>query len=53
MKTVQREFDVILYGASGFVGQQAVAYFAQHGSGVRWALAGRNRAKLEIGRAHV
>ena len=47
MKTVQREFDVILYGASGFVGQQTVAYFAQHAPGVRWALAGRNRAKLE------
>ena len=47
MKSAQREFDVVLYGASGFVGRQTVAYFAQHGQGLRWALAGRNRAKLE------
>jgi short subunit dehydrogenase-like uncharacterized protein len=43
-----RDFDVILYGASGFTGRQTVAYFAQHApSGLRWAIAGRNRAKLE------
>lgn len=46
-----RPFDVALYGATGFVGQQTVAYFAGHAqvkaSGLRWALAGRNQAKLE------
>jgi len=44
-----RPYDVILYGASGFVGQQAVRYFAQHArpDEVRWAIAGRNRQKLE------
>jgi short subunit dehydrogenase-like uncharacterized protein len=26
----QRPCDVILYGASGFVGKQTVAYFANH-----------------------
>jgi short subunit dehydrogenase-like uncharacterized protein len=26
----RRSFDVVLYGASGFVGRQTVAYFAQH-----------------------
>ena len=26
----QRPYDVILYGASGFVGKQTVAYFAKH-----------------------
>jgi len=26
----QRPYDVILYGASGFVGKQTVAYFANH-----------------------
>jgi short subunit dehydrogenase-like uncharacterized protein len=47
MKTAQRKYDVILYGATGFVGQQTVAYMAQHGKGVEWAVAGRSQAKLE------
>jgi len=43
-----RPYDVVLYGASGFVGQQTVQYFARHaGAKVRWAIAGRNRQKLE------
>ena len=42
------DFDVVLYGATGFVGRQTVAYFARHApSGLRWAIAGRDRAKLE------
>ncbi len=43
----QRAYDVVLYGASGFVGRQTVAYFAQHATGLRWALGGRSAAKLE------
>lgn len=44
-----RRFDVVLYGASGFVGRQTVAYLAQSpdAAGLRWAIAGRNRASLE------
>jgi short subunit dehydrogenase-like uncharacterized protein len=43
-----RDYDVILYGASGFTGKQTAQYFAQHAPpGLRWAIAGRNRAKLE------
>lgn len=46
-----RQFDVVLFGATGFVGRQTAAYFAGHAdvksSGLRWALAGRNQAKLE------
>ncbi len=41
-----RDYDVVLYGASGFTGKQTVAYFARHAPNVRWALAGRNREKL-------
>lgn len=50
-----RLYDVVLYGASGFVGQQTVQYFARHASAtrVRWAIAGRNRQKLEAVRAEV
>ncbi len=51
----QRLYDVVLYGATGFVGRQTVAYFAQNpavkASGLRWALAGRSRHKLEAVRA--
>ncbi|XGV94521.1 MAG: trans-acting enoyl reductase family protein [Leptolyngbya sp. BL-A-14] len=45
----ERPYDVVLYGASGFVGKQTVQYFANHAApnGVRWAIAGRNRQKLE------
>ena len=50
-----RAYDVILYGATGFVGRQTVAYFAQSAevksSGLRWALAGRSQDKLEAVRA--
>ncbi len=46
MTTRRRAFDVVLYGASGFVGRQTVAYFAQHAGRLRWALGGRNERKL-------
>lgn len=51
----ERLYDVVLYGASGFVGQQTVQYFANHASPeqVRWAIAGRNRQKLEAVRDEV
>ena len=45
----QRQYDVVLYGASGFTGRQTVQYFAGNArpSEVRWAIAGRNRQALE------
>jgi short subunit dehydrogenase-like uncharacterized protein len=43
-----REYDIVLFGATGFTGALTAEYLAQHaGEGLRWALAGRNRAKLE------
>ena len=48
-----RDFDVILYGATGFTGRQTVAYFNQHAPpNLRWAIAGRNKGKLEALDAH-
>ena len=42
-----REFDVIIYGATGFTGRLVAEYFAQHyAKSVRWALAGRDLARL-------
>jgi short subunit dehydrogenase-like uncharacterized protein len=48
-----REFDIILFGATGFTGHQASRYFAQHVplAETRWALAGRNLQKLQARRA--
>jgi short subunit dehydrogenase-like uncharacterized protein len=48
----QRQYDVVLYGASGFTGRQTVQYFAGNTrpSEVRWAIAGRNGQALEAAR---
>src|SRR5262249_57550257 len=46
-----RPSDVLLYGASGFTGRLTVAELARHApEGLRWALAGRDRRKLEAAR---
>jgi short subunit dehydrogenase-like uncharacterized protein len=46
-----REFDIVLFGATGFVGALTAAHLAEHGGGARIALAGRNRGRLESVRA--
>ena len=44
----KREFDVVLYGATGFTGRQTVRYFAQFAPPeLKWAVAGRNLDKLK------
>lgn len=40
-----REFDVIVYGATGYTGRLVAEYLAQSGA-ERWAMAGRSAAKL-------
>lgn len=43
-----RDFDLVLFGATGFTGQLVAEYLDVHApDGVRIALAGRNREKLE------
>ena len=45
-----RDFDVIVWGATGFTGQLVVEYLAKtYGvdGDLRWAIAGRNRNKLD------
>lgn len=46
-----REFDLVLVGATGFVGRLTAAHLAENGGGVRIALAGRDRSRLEKARA--
>ncbi|MBC7918807.1 MAG: saccharopine dehydrogenase NADP-binding domain-containing protein [Rhodoferax sp.] len=51
VKNAARTYDVVLYGATGFVGQQTVAYFASHPQvkalSLKWAVAGRSKDKLQ------
>src|SRR3954470_5788223 len=43
-----REFDLVLFGATGFTGELTAGYLAEHSPpGLRWALAGRSLEKLE------
>jgi short subunit dehydrogenase-like uncharacterized protein len=41
-----REFDIVLYGATGFVGKLTAGYLAKAGGDARIALAGRSHDKL-------
>lgn len=44
----ERELDIVVYGATGFVGRLLAAYLAEHSPvGARIALGGRSRDKLE------
>jgi short subunit dehydrogenase-like uncharacterized protein len=49
----ERDFDILLYGATGFVGRQATRYLAERApaNGLRIAIAGRDRQKLEAVKA--
>lgn len=43
-----RDFDIVLFGATGFTGKLVAEYLARHApKGVRWAIAGRNQKKLD------
>ncbi len=57
--TPPRTHDLVLFGATGFTGQLVAEYLATckplgaQGAPLRWALAGRNREKLEAVRARL
>ena len=42
-----RQFEIVLYGASGFTGKLVAEYLASEHKDLRWAIAGRNSQKLE------
>ena len=44
---MQKDIDIIIYGATGFTGKLCVKYFQSLGTTVTWAIAGRNLIKLE------
>ena len=48
-----RQYEIVVYGASGFTGGLTAEYLARNAPGLRWALAGRNQGKLEAVRARL
>ncbi|WP_153397889.1 saccharopine dehydrogenase family protein [Ornithinicoccus halotolerans] len=47
-RTADRPFDLVLFGATGFTGGLAADYLAAHlPASARWAIAGRDRARLD------
>jgi len=49
-----RDFDVIIYGATGFTGRLIAEYLNnQYGNTVNWAMAGRSQDKLETVRGEM
>lgn len=46
MSAAQRELDIVLYGATGFVGKLTADYLARAGGGARIGLAGRSVDRL-------
>ena len=47
LSTTKREYDLVLFGATGYSGRMCADYLLRTHKGLRVALAGRDRAKLE------
>ncbi len=53
---MDKKFDLVVHGATGFTGRLVVEYLLQHhpaGSGLRWAMGGRSADKLAAVRDEV
>jgi short subunit dehydrogenase-like uncharacterized protein len=48
-----REFDIIVYGATGFTGRLVAEYLAANYADAKWAMAGRSLTKLEQVRGEI
>ena len=44
---MDREFDVIVYGGTGYTGRLVAEYLIRAGGKTRWAMAGRSQQKLQ------
>ena len=51
MAIAEPEHELVVYGATGFTGGLTAEYLAANADGARWAIAGRNRSKLEATRS--
>ena len=43
----QREFDIVVYGATGFTGALVAEYLHEVHGDINWAIAGRSQTKLD------
>lgn len=43
---MDKDLDIVIYGATGFTGKLCVKYLAENAKGLRWAIAGRDLTKL-------
>ena len=46
MSSAEREFDIVVYGVTGYSGKLTAQYLAQAATDARIALAGRSRERL-------
>ena len=44
---MERQYQIILYGATGFTGRLCAEYFQSNYPDLNWAISGRNKEKLE------
>lgn len=42
-----KEYDVVIFGATGFTGQWVVREFNSYATDLKWAIVGRNEGRLE------
>ena len=43
---MDKDLDIVIYGATGFTGKLCVKYLTENAKDLRWAIAGRNLTKL-------
>ena len=43
----EKKYQIILYGATGFTGKLCAEYYHSNYPDLNWAIAGRNKEKLE------
>ena len=43
---MEKDIDIVIYGASGFTGKLCVKYLSQNAKDLNWAVAGRSKTKL-------
>ena len=44
---IEKNYEIILYGATGFTGQLCAKYLIDNYADLNWAIAGRDKDKLE------
>lgn len=48
MSSIEREYELVIFGATGYTGKFTAEHVATHlPTDLRWALAGRSSSKLE------